>query len=64
MFDPVGVQNDIYRRQEMQKAKKEAAETARKNEEMADWLLAYKQVETAVEAETAKHARPPAPKQP
>jgi hypothetical protein len=62
VFDPVGVQNDIYRRQEMQKAKKEAAETTRKNEEMADWLLAYKQVETAVEAETAKHARPPAPK--
>ncbi len=64
VFDPVGVQNDIYRRQEMQKAKKEAAETARKNEEMADWLLAYQQVENAVKAETAKHAQPPAPKQP
>jgi len=60
----VGVQNDIYRRQEMQKAKKEAADTARKNEEMADWLLAYEQVDKELRAETAKHARPSAAKGP
>ncbi len=64
VFDPVGVQNDIYRRQEMQKARKEAADTARKNEEMADWLLAYRQVETSVKAEMAKHAHPPAGEEP
>jgi CRP-like cAMP-binding protein len=64
VFDPVGVQNDIYRRQEMQKAKKEAADTARKNEEMADWLLAYEQVDKELRAETAKHARPSAAKGP
>lgn len=64
VFDPVGVQNDIYRRQEMQKSKKEAAETARKNEDMADWLLAYQQVENDVRADTAKRARPPAAKKP
>jgi hypothetical protein len=58
VFDPVGVQNDIYRRQEMRKAKKESAEAAHKREEMADWLLAYQQVENDLQAETAKRARP------
>ena len=57
VFDPVGVQNDIYRRQELQKAKKEASEAARKNEEMADWLLAYEQVDHEMRAELAKRAR-------
>ena len=56
VFDPVGVQNDIYRRQEMQKAKKAAGEEAAKSKEMADWLLAYQQVEKEVQAETAKRA--------
>jgi CRP-like cAMP-binding protein len=54
VFDPVGVQNDIYRRQEMQKAKKAAAEEATKRADMADWLLAYQQVENEMQAETAK----------
>ena len=58
VFDPVGVQNDIYRRQEMQKAKKEASEANRRNEEMADWLLAYEQVDKELRTETAKHVRP------
>jgi CRP-like cAMP-binding protein len=58
VFDPVGVQNDIYRRQEMQKAKKEAAEAAHKREEMADWLLAYQQVDGEIQAETAKRSKP------
>jgi len=60
VFDPVGVQNDIYRRQEMQKAKKAAGEEAAKRAEMADWLLAYQQVEHEVQAGTAK--KKPAPK--
>ena len=54
VFDPVGVQNDIYRRQEMQKARKAAGEEAAKRTEMADWLLAYQQVEKEVQAEAAK----------
>jgi hypothetical protein len=56
VFDPVGVQNDIYRRQEMQKAKKAAAEEAVKRAEMADWLLAYQQVEKDYRAEAGKRA--------
>ena len=65
VFDPVGVQNDIYRRQEMQKAKKAAAEEATKRADMADWLLAYQQVEHEMQAETAKRpagGKGPAPK--
>lgn len=54
VFDPVGVQNDIYRRQEMQKAKKSAAEEATKRADMADWLLAYQQVENEIQADTAR----------
>ena len=41
VFDPVGVQNDIYRRQEAQKAKKQAAEDARLRDEMVNWLEDY-----------------------
>jgi hypothetical protein len=54
VFDPVSVQNDIYRRQEIQKAKKAAAEEATKRAEMADWLLAYQQVEKEVQTGAAK----------
>jgi len=54
VFDPVGVQNDIYRRQEMQKAKKAASEEAAKRAEMADWLLAYTQVERDIQTGAAK----------
>src|SRR5262249_3636829 len=61
VFDPGGVQNDIYRRQEMQKAKKEAGEARRRNEEMADWILAYEQVDKDLRAEMAKKARSPKP---
>ena len=41
VFDPVAVQNDIYRRQEAQKAKKQAAEDARLRDEMVNWLEDY-----------------------
>jgi hypothetical protein len=45
VFDPVGVQNDVYRRIEAQNNKKRAAEDARKRDEMADWLTVYHQVD-------------------
>ncbi|MEP7356341.1 MAG: PH domain-containing protein, partial [Anaerolineales bacterium] len=41
VFDPVGVQNDVYRRIEAQKAKKQAGEDARLREEMVNWLEDY-----------------------
>jgi hypothetical protein len=41
VFDPVGVQNDVYRRIEAQKAKKQAAEDARLRDEMVNWLEDY-----------------------
>jgi hypothetical protein len=41
VFDPVAVQNDVYRRQEAQKAKKQAAEDARLRDEMVNWLEDY-----------------------
>lgn len=44
VFDPVGVQNDIYRRMEAVKARKEAAEAARQREELARWMAAYHEV--------------------
>jgi hypothetical protein len=45
VFDPVAVQNDVYRRIEAQASKKKAAEEARQRDEMADWLTVYHQVE-------------------
>lgn len=44
VFDPVGVQNDIYRRMEAVKARKEAADAARQREEMSRWMAAYHEV--------------------
>jgi hypothetical protein len=41
VFDPVSVQNDVYRRIEAQKNKKAAADEARKREELADLLTVY-----------------------
>jgi hypothetical protein len=54
VFDPVAVQNDVYRRIEAQKNKKESAEEARKRDEMADWLTVYHQVQE----ERRKGAKP------
>jgi len=45
VFDPVGVQNDVYRRIEAQNSRKKATEAARQRDEMADWLTVYHQVE-------------------
>jgi alpha-beta hydrolase superfamily lysophospholipase len=44
VFDPVGVQNDIYRRIEDQKARKEAADAARRRDELAYYLGIYHEV--------------------
>jgi len=44
VFDPVGVQNDIYRRMEAVKARKEASEAARQREELSRWMAAYHEV--------------------
>lgn len=41
VFDPMAVQNDVYRRMEFLKNKKAAAEDARKREEFAKWITIY-----------------------
>jgi hypothetical protein len=59
VFDPVAVQNDIYRRQEAQKAKKQAGEDARLREEMVNWLEDYT-LERERLANTQRQPRPAA----
>jgi len=61
VFDPVGVQNDIYRRIEAMNAKKAQGEAAKKREEMADWIGVYHTVITEVGEETKKHKPPVSP---
>jgi hypothetical protein len=58
VFDPVGVQNDVYRRIEAMNAKKAQGEAAKKREEMADWIGVYHTVITEVN-EDAKKQKPP-----
>jgi CRP-like cAMP-binding protein len=41
VFDPKGVQNDIYRRMETLTARKAQAETDKRREEIAQWIGAY-----------------------
>ncbi len=41
VFDPMAVQNDVYRRMEFLKNKKAASEDARKREEFAKWITIY-----------------------
>lgn len=54
VMDPVGVQNDVYRRIEAQSAKKAQSEVVKRREEMATWLGTYYQVETEIREEIAK----------
>ena len=61
VFDPVGVQNDIYRRIEAMNAKKAQGEAAKKREEMADWIGVYHTVVTEVNDETKKQKPPVSP---
>ena len=46
VFDPRGVQNDIYRRIEALQARKAEADAARRREELADWVGVYHRVLT------------------
>lgn len=41
VFDPLSVQNDIYRRIEAFNARKTQAEAAKRNEEIAEWIEMY-----------------------
>lgn len=45
VFDPVSVQADVYRRMEALQQKRKAADEARRNREMADWLATYHRLE-------------------
>jgi len=58
VFDPVSVQNDIYRRMEAMNAKKAQAETAKRRDEMADLIGAYQAVLNEI-SEDAKKQKPP-----
>lgn len=44
VYDPVGVQNDIYRRMEARNARNAQVEAAKKRDEIADWLGVYHNV--------------------
>ncbi len=44
VFDPVGVQQDVYRRIEAHRARKAEAEAAKRREEIASWLGVYHSV--------------------
>jgi len=41
VFDPVSVQNDIYRRIEARNSRKAQAEAGKRRDEIADWLGVY-----------------------
>jgi len=55
VFDPVGVQNDIYRRMEARNARTAQAEAAKKRDEIAEWLGVYH----AVVSEDNQNPKPP-----
>jgi len=57
VYDPVGVQNDIYRRMEARNARNAQAEAAKKRDEIVDWLGVYH----TVTAEETRHQNPPNP---
>jgi hypothetical protein len=61
VFDPVSVQNDIYRRMEAMNAKKGQAEAARRRDELADFIGVYHTVinEISEEAQKPKPVNPP-----
>jgi hypothetical protein len=51
VFDPVGVQNDVYRRIEAYNAKKASTEANKRRDELADWLMVYHKVQEELEGE-------------
>jgi hypothetical protein len=60
VYDPVGVQNDVSRRIETFNARQAAAETARRSQEMADWLKVYHSLQDEGEPEPVTAPSPPA----
>jgi hypothetical protein len=56
VFDPVSVQNDVYRRMEANKNKREAAEAAKRRDEIADWITQYHKVAEELEADEERSA--------
>jgi len=46
VFDPKGVQNDIYRRMELLNARKAKAETDKRRQEISQWIGAYHAIVT------------------
>jgi hypothetical protein len=57
VFDPMSVQNDVYRRMEAQKNRKAAAEEARKREELADLLTVYHGLQDELEQRPAERGQ-------
>jgi hypothetical protein len=51
VYDPVGVQNDIYRRMEALKAQAGKTEADKRREEISEWLGVYYKVTKEMEAE-------------
>lgn len=64
VFDPVGVQNDVYRRIEMQNNKKAAGDAARKRDEMEDWLTVYHKLQAELDQEAGAAPKPAGPQPP
>ena len=52
----MSVQNDVYRRLEANKAKRDAAEAAKRRDEIADWITQYHKVAEDLEREEEKGA--------
>jgi hypothetical protein len=57
VFDPMSVQNDVYRRMEAQKNRKAAAEETRKREELADLLSVYHGLQDELEERPAERGQ-------
>ncbi len=51
VFDPVGVQNDIYRRKELLDVRKAQGEANKRREELANWVAVYHSVVSDMEEE-------------
>jgi len=60
VYDPVGVQQDVYRRIEMDRVRKAEAEAAKRRDEIAEWLGVYHAVANEP-AEGGSAPPPPAP---
>jgi CRP-like cAMP-binding protein len=59
VFDPVGVQNDVYRRIEAMNAKRTQTEANKRREELADWVGVYHNVMTELNEDLKKQKQKP-----